>query len=154
MEVDLILDRKAGDNIRDNILKGTVQSIAPTAVETISPLGLAEQRVKVLVLIEPTADSFAKEQIENLFPGYKLDVEFTLDKRENELVVPKTALFPYGEKEALWVVRNGKAEVQPVEKGFENEKEAAITKGLQQGDMVILNPRLEGLKEGKKIVAR
>ena len=112
MEVALILEGSAPETIHS----GTVKNIAPTAVETVSALGLAEQRVKVLV--EPATSSAG-----DLFPGYKLDVEFTLDKRENELVVPKTTLFPYGEGDALWVVRNGKAEIQTVKTGFENDRE-------------------------------
>ncbi|MGI6317921.1 MAG: efflux RND transporter periplasmic adaptor subunit [Dethiobacteria bacterium] len=138
MEVALILKGNAPDQT------GTVKNIAPTAVETVSALGLAEQRVKILVEPAPSAAG-------DLFPGYKLDVEFTLGKRENELVVPKTALFPYEEGDALWVVRNKKAEVQAVETGFENDREVVITEGLQEGDLVVLNPQLEGLKEGKKI---
>lgn len=140
MEVALILEGSAPETIHS----GTVKNIAPTAVETVSALGLAEQRVKVLV--EPATSSAG-----DLFPGYKLDVEFTLDKRENELVVPKTTLFPSGEGDALWVVRNGKAEIQTVKTGFENDREVVIAEGLQEGDLVVLNPQLEGLKEGKKI---
>ena len=140
MEVALILEASAPETIHS----GTVKNIAPTAVETVSALGLAEQRVKVLV--EPATSSAG-----DLFPGYKLDVEFTLDKRENELVVPKTTLFPSGEGDALWVVRNGKAEIQTVKTGFENDREVVIAEGLQEGDLVVLNPQLEGLKEGKKI---
>ena len=140
MEVALILEGSAPETIHS----GTVKNIAPTAVETVSALGLAEQRVKVLV--EPATSSAG-----DLFPGYKLDVEFTIDKRENELVVPKTTLFPYGEGDALWVVRNGKAEIQTVKTGFENDREVVIAEGLQERDLVVLNPQLEGLKEGKKI---
>lgn len=140
MEVALILE----GNAPDTIPTGTVKNIAPTAVETVSALGLAEQRVKVI--IEPTTSATG-----DLFPGYKLDVEFILDKRENELAVPKTTLFPYGEGDALWVVRNGKAEVQTVKTGFENDREIVITEGLQEGNLVVLNPQLEGLKKGKKI---
>lgn len=140
MEVALILEASAPETIHS----GTVKNIAPTAVETVSALGLAEQRVKVLV--EPATSSAG-----DLFPGYKLDVEFTIDKRENELVVPKTTLFPYGEGDALWVVRNGKAEIQTVKTGFENDREVVIAEGLQERDLVVLNPQLEGLKEGKKI---
>ncbi|MGI6308720.1 MAG: efflux RND transporter periplasmic adaptor subunit [Dethiobacteria bacterium] len=143
MQVVLLPDR----NVQEHIFQGTVQRIAPTAVETISALGLAEQRVKIIV--EPAA-----AESPALFPGYKLDVEFTIDKKENKLVVPKTVLFPYEEGEALWVVREGKAAVQPVETGFENDREVVIEQGLERGDLVILNPQLEGLKAGKKIMAK
>jgi HlyD family secretion protein len=51
----------------------------------------------------------------------------------------------------LWKVIDGKAVIQPVETGFENDSHVVITKGLAPGDLIILNPQLEGLKEGKKI---
>jgi HlyD family secretion protein len=140
MEVDLRWDRHG----LDSVFKGTIKSIAPTAVERISPLGLEEQRVKIMVKPD------LPENI-NLFPGYKLDVEFILDRMENKLVVPKTVLFPYEGGKALWVVRNGKAEVQPVKTGFETGREIVIEEGLQQGDLIILNPQQKGLKKGCKI---
>lgn len=140
MPVALIQERKD----EDVIFAGTVTKIAPAAVETISALGLTEQRVKVT--IEPEVP----ENIE-LLPGYNLEVEFTLDQRDNVLVVPKAALFPYESGEALWVVREGKAEVQPVTTGFEHNRDVVITSGLNAGDLVVLNPQLEGLQEGKNI---
>jgi HlyD family secretion protein len=80
-----------------------------------------------------------------------LDIQFTTQTKEDCFIVPKTALFPYQEGDALWVVRNNKAEVQKVTKSLENDREVVITKGLNIGDQVILNPQLEGLKEGIKI---
>ncbi|MGI5823435.1 MAG: efflux RND transporter periplasmic adaptor subunit [Dethiobacteria bacterium] len=142
MQVALLPDRGA----QGQIYPGTVQKIAPTAVETVSVLGLAEQRVKVIV--EPVA-----EKPPALFPGYKLDVEFTIAKKENKLIVPKTVLFPFKEEKALWVVREGKAAIQPVKTGLENDQEIVIEQGLKAGDLVLLNPRLEGLKAGKKIIS-
>lgn len=175
MEAALIIDRRAAAPEEGYMLPCVVKSVSPTAVETLSPLGLAEQRVKVLVALPPGllkgapemepgantkteagAEAKAEAERKNLrfFPGARVDVEFTLERLENQLVVPKTALFPYGGKEALWVVKNGKAQIQPVEKGFENDREVAIAAGLRAGDLVILNPRLSGLKEGQKIRGR
>jgi HlyD family secretion protein len=140
MEVKLIQDSQSGDLV----FNGTVEQIAPSAVEKLSTLGLIEQRLKVTI-----TPQIPKELV--LKPGYALDVEFTLDKQENQLVIPKTVLFPYNDGNALWVVKDGKAEIRPVTKGFENDKSVAITEGLQEGDQIILNPKLEGLKEGKKV---
>ena len=139
-EVVLIQDNKA----QDISFPGRIESIAPSAVEKISALGLTEQRVRVLI----------KPQIPEslqLKPGFALDVSFTIDKREKQLVVPKTALFPYQEGDGVWIVENGKARVRAVKRGFENDKEAAIIEGLISGDLVILNPQLTGLKEGARI---
>jgi len=141
MNVELVLE----NNDSDIKFEGTVTKIAPAAVEKMSALGLEEQRVKVTV--EPDIPKNLE-----LRPGYVLDVKFTTDQKENQLVVPKTALFPYKDGDALWVVRNGKAQIQPVKKGFENDRDVAIKQGLNKGDMVILNPQLKGLEEGKRVV--
>lgn len=142
MKVKMIQDRKG----EDVVFEGVVEKIAPTAVERISALGLEEQRIKVTVNPELPKNL-------RLFPGTILDVEFTTDKREGVLTVPKTTLFPHEKDEALWVVKDGKAKVQPVETGFENDSHVVIEKGLTEGDLIILNPQLSGLKDGKNIVA-
>lgn len=141
MKVKVIRDAKKGDVIYN----GKVNEIAPAAMEKISALGLVEQRVKVTVQLEG--------DLSDLRPGYALDVEFTTHREEDKLVVPKTVLFPYEKGDALWVVRNGKAVVQPVETGFETDEDVVIEKGLVAGDLVVRNPQLDGLKEGKKVIA-
>jgi len=140
LKVGLIQDNRS----RKAVFAGMVEKIAPTAVEMVSALGLAEQRIKVTVRPDLPAGVVLK-------PGYSLDVEFTTERRENCLVVPKTAMFPYNDGEAVWVVRDGKARIQPVKKGFETDRETVIEEGLVPGDLVVLNPQLEGLKEGKRI---
>ncbi|NLP43098.1 MAG: efflux RND transporter periplasmic adaptor subunit [Peptococcaceae bacterium] len=140
MEVTLIQDNRSGDRV----FSGAVEKIAAKAEESLSALGLIEQRLKITIV--PTIP----EDVD-LKPGYALDVVFTIDKQDDQLIVPKTTLFPYNDGYAVWVVRDGKAEIQPVQKGMENERDTAIVEGLQEGDLVILNPKLEGLKEGQSI---
>lgn len=125
-------------------LGGKVTKIAHAAVERISSLGLAEQRVKVTVELPGDVSS--------LRSGYAMDVTFVTRREENSLVVPKTALFTYEGGSAVWVVRRGKAEIQLVEKGLETDDEVAVVSGLAEGDLVIRNTRLDGLKIGKRIV--
>jgi HlyD family secretion protein len=138
--VDLIIDGKG----EDIISQGNIRSIAPSAVERISILGLEEQRVRVVIETDKSSDI-------RLFPGYRLDVEFMIDQKENVLTVPKTTLFHYNDGDALWVVADGKARIQPIKTGFNNNKDVVIVEGLNPGDLVILNPQLEGLAEGKRI---
>jgi HlyD family secretion protein len=140
MPVTLVQNNKSG-NVQ---FSGTVERIAPSAVEKLSTLGLVEQRLKLTIAPQVPEDLMLK-------PGYALDVEFTLDKAENQLVVPKTVLFPYENGDALWVVEDGKAVIRPVKTGFENDRNVAIDEGLQEGDLIVLNPKLEGLKENQKI---
>ena len=140
MKVQLIQDNQK----KDLVFTGRVEKIAPSAEEKTSALGLLEQRLKI------TISPIMPENLQ-LKPGYALDVQFTVDEQENVLTVPKTALFPYENGEALWVIRKNTAQIQPVKTGFENEQEIVITEGLKAGDSVILDPQLEGLKEGAKI---
>jgi len=139
MKVQLIQKRKNGDYA----FSGTVLAIAPSAEEKISSLGLIQQKIKVTMLPE--------DQEVVLRPGYALDVVFTTLEQPNQLAVPPEVLFPYENGDALWVVRDGKAVTQPVQKGMETDELVVITKGLSAGDQVILNPQQEGLKQGKRV---
>lgn len=136
-----ILQETSTNNVS---LTGKIESVAPSATERISPLGLKENRVKVTILFESDTP---------VILGSSMDVQFITHQESNRILVPKTALFPYEDGQALWVIRDGKASLQPVSKGLENDKETIIEKGLQDGDQVLLDTELKGLKEGKRIQA-
>lgn len=136
--VEVIQDTSSGKKT----LSGQVESIDPSAIERISPLGLKENRVKVTLDLKSEAP---------VVLGSSMDVKFTTQKESNQLMVPKTALFPYQEGQAVWVVRNGKAEIRPISKGMENERQVIITEGLKDGEQLLLDTGLKGLKEGKRI---
>jgi HlyD family secretion protein len=128
----------------DLSFSGKVTGIAPTAVEQVSALGLEEQRIKIT--ISPDLPPGHR-----LLPGTVLDVEFITNEQEGVLAVPKAALFTYQNSDALWKVIEGKAQIQKVETGFENNSHVVITKGLEPGELVILNPQRDGLREGKNV---
>jgi HlyD family secretion protein len=140
MPVTLIQKRKNGDLE----FQGVVTAIAPAAEEKVSALGLTEQKVKVTVVPE-------ENKAPELRPGYALDVRFTTLEQENKIALPKVVLFPYEDGDALWLVKDGKTTVQKVEKGMETDELVVIEKGLQVGDIVVKNPHLEGLTEGKAV---
>ncbi len=145
-----VLDIKAGGQVQiiqktgaGNIsFSGEVETVDLTAVERISPLGLKENRIKVTVLF--TASS-------PVVLGSELDVQYTTSKIPSKLLIPKTALFSYQNGDAVWIVQQGKAKIQAVKKGLENDSEAIIEEGLSEGDKIILDPNLKDLKEGKRI---
>lgn len=139
--VEVVQDTSSGKKT----LSGQVESIDPSALERISPLGLKENRVKVTLDLKSEAP---------VILGSSVDVKFTTQKESNQLIVPKTALFPYQEGQAVWVVRNGKAEIQPIIKGMENDRQVIIAEGLADGDQLLLDTDLKGLKEGKAIKAK
>ncbi len=142
-EVELVLEKDDGDIH----FFGKVTEVAPSAIDAVSPLGLQEKRVKVTIKPETIHKT-------DLRPGYEVKVTFTANRLDGKFVVPKTALFPLTDGEALWVVRGGRACVQPVKTGFDSGKDIVVDEGLDEGDLVILTPQLKGLKEGKKILAK
>lgn len=141
MKVDLVQNNRE----QDIVFAGAVAEIAPSAIEKTSALGLTEQRIKITVNAE-IPQGLA------LRPGYALDVRFTTLTRENCIIVPKTALFPYEGSDAVWIVENGAAKVRKVATGLENEREVIIEQGLNAKDKIILSPQTEGLKENAKII--
>jgi len=123
---------------------GEVKEIYPYAEEAISPLGLEEERVTVTVL--------------PYFPGdlqlgldYKVDVEFITNRQEDVLWVPLTALFTYRGEDALMVVEDNRAIVREVSTGLETRRRVVIEEGLEEGDLVILDPKAEDLNEGDRV---
>jgi len=139
-QVEMVFER------RDEDLKfsGEVEKIASYAEKDISPLGLEEERVTV------TIDPDLNDEI-NLGPGYKVDVEFVISVVEDALLAPGRALFTYEGEDALMVVRDNRARVRKVAVGAETRQEAEITEGINEGDLVILDPGVEGLEDGRRV---
>ena len=127
----------------NKVLSGKIEAVDLSAVEKISPLGLKENRVKVTILLVGASPVVVL--------GSNADVKFTTLEVPNRLLIPKTALFPYQQGEAVWVVQQGKAKIQVVKKGFENVSQVIIEQGLSDGDIILQDPNLTNLKEGKRI---
>lgn len=132
MNVECILET----NKKDLVFKGVVKKIAPAAVSKVSTLGLEEQRIKVTI----------KPELKNIpvRSGYDLDVKFTTLQRENSIFITKSAVFPYNDGKAVWVINGSKAYIQPVKTGLEDNKDIIIESGLKEGDLVILDHSIKG----------
>ena len=145
------LDIKVGSTVQviqatsagNKSLTGKVEAVAVSAIERISPLGLKENRVKVTILLTESSPVVVL--------GSNVDVKYTTLEGLDKLLIPKTALFPYQQGEAVWVVEQGKAKIQPVKKGQENDNQVIIEQGLTDGAIILEDPNLTGLKEGKRI---
>ena len=123
--------------------EGTVSAVDISAVERISPLGLKENRVKISILLADNSP--------NVVLGSNVDVKYTTMEISNQLMIPKIALFPYQEGDAVWMIREGKAKIQPVKKGLENDSQVIIEQGLMDGDSILQEPNIKELKEGKPL---
>lgn len=119
----------------NRVLEGRVRLVEPSAFTKISTLGVEEQRVNIIVdLVDPPQDRT------ELADGFRVEARIVIDKADDVLKVPTSALFRVGEKCAVFHAIEGKAVEQIVEVGLQNGLEAEIRSGLQEGDRVIVHP--------------
>ncbi|OEH84921.1 hypothetical protein BHU72_06940 [Desulfuribacillus stibiiarsenatis] len=144
--VTITQPRKTGDIE----FPGVVRVIASTAQPTVSTLGLKETRVKVSISIDHK-DIPAGVR---LGLGYVFDVAFVTHQETNQLIIPKTSIFTYDGADAVWVVKDGVAEIQKIHKGFESADRVVVEQGLELGQQMIRNPRIDGLKPGVLVIAK
>lgn len=91
------------------------------------------------------------ENTENdLRPGQFVRVRIVLERMEDALAVPSTAIVTSGEETSVWVNVEGKAKKRPVQTGFRNEFWVQITEGLSAGDQVVVTGR-QGVEPGKAL---
>ncbi|MDE3090785.1 MAG: efflux RND transporter periplasmic adaptor subunit [Chloroflexota bacterium] len=103
-------------------------------VAAISPAGTITQGVVnyPVILTVTNADSAIK-------PGMTANVSVVVDQRSNVLVVPLRAVHAQGNQKTVTVQVNGQTVQQTVTTGLSNDQSVEITKGLQPGDVVVLN---------------
>ena len=131
-------------------LIGRVERIEPFGQLKISALGIEEQRVNVIVHFEEKA---AREAA-RLGHGYQVDATIIRWHRPDALRVPIGALFRGGDGGwRVFVVKGGRAEERALAVGQMNDTFGEVTRGLAEGDEVILNPG-NSLTSGARIKAR
>jgi HlyD family secretion protein len=89
----------------------------------------------------------AQELPPNLLPGLSADVEIILDAREDVLRVPTYALM---EGKRVLVMRDGRLASVSVEIGLQNWSFAEVTRGLSEGDQVVVSLDRPEIKAGAR----
>ena len=97
----------------------------------------------------PVRAIYANKNLE-LRPGGFVKVNLELGETAEALQIPTEAVVPVASGYTVFVVRKGKAAVQPVNIGVRSDKVIQITKGLAVGDTVIRTGILQ-VKAGDKI---
>ncbi len=69
--------------------------------------------------------------------------------KETAPLVPLSTLFPFKGQMGVLVVDQGKVTLHPVSMGLREGERAAVTKGLREGDLVVLHP--DGNLLGKRV---
>jgi multidrug efflux pump subunit AcrA (membrane-fusion protein) len=114
-------------------LSGTVSSVASVA----QPSGWwTGNIVKYDALIELPS-------VEGLKPGMTAEIEVTVDRREDVLMIPLSAVEETGSGDFCWVrTRGGAAQRRSLTLGDRNAEFIVVDSGIEEGDEVFLNPSL------------
>ena len=133
-----LVDRlKVGNTVRvrvdaaaDEVLTGTVRSIAPMAAPGFMPAKV----YPTIVLLDKHADL-------NLRPGMSAMAEILLDEQDDVLTVPVGAVVLLDGKDGVAVrTPGGGVEWRGVTLGESNDKVVVVKEGLKPGDAVLLDP--------------
>jgi HlyD family secretion protein len=129
-------------------LPGRVRLVEPAAFTKLSALGVEEQRVNVVIDFAAPPSAWG-----NLGDAHRVDARITVDTRDDALLVPVGALFRDGQGWAVYVVREDRARLVPVQLGPRGGREAVVERGLEAGDRVILYPA-DTVRDGVRVTAR
>lgn len=132
----------------DTVLAGQVRLVEPFGFTKISALGIEEQRVNVVVDLTSEEEFWQK-----LAHGYQVDVRIVLWEKKDILMLPLLSLFRDGEQWAVFVDKDGRAELRHVSIGRRSTLEAEVLSGLEEGEAVVLHPS-DRVSAGVRIAGR
>lgn len=140
---------KAGQTVRITHLTGgapvaggEVAKVAPTGVTTVSALGVKEAKAAVEIRIT--------EGIEQLKPGYEVNIEVVVEQADAEAVVPESAVFRRDGRSMVFIVRDGRAQLVEVAPGRKAGGLIEVTGAVRTGDRVIIDPPPE-VQDGVRV---
>jgi HlyD family secretion protein len=116
-------------------LSGRVRRVEPAAFTKVSTLGVEEQRVNVLVDLMSPAEKWA-----GLGDAFQVDARINVFTQEDATIVPTGALFRRAENWAVYVVKDGRAEIKDIKLLRRSGRLAAVASGLTAGESVVVYP--------------
>jgi membrane fusion protein (multidrug efflux system) len=112
-----------------------------------------------ITVIEPAIDAETRsltvrgvcDSPQGLLPGGFAEVKLTLDGDANGFTVPTQAIVPSQRGQGVYLVKDGKAELQPVEVGGRTADKVQILRGVKEGDLVVTTNLLR-MRPGVEVV--
>jgi HlyD family secretion protein len=127
-------------------LAAVVRRVEPSAYTKVSPLGVEEQRVDVL--LDPVGEGWAA-----LGDGFSVDVQVVVQELPDAIRVPTSALFRDRDGWALYAVVDGRARRRAVDVAARGGATAAVREGVRPGDRVLVHPSDE-VTDGARVSLR
>lgn len=122
--------------------------VFPAHVRRVAPYVMAVEKQARTVDVETNFDR--PEDIHQMLVGYSADVEIVLDRHDNVLRVPTSALLEGG-KVLRYQPDTGKLEERTLRTGVANWEYTEVLEGLQAGDRIVLSLEREGVKAGAAV---
>ena len=133
-------------------LAGKVAQIKPKGFTKISSLGVEQQRVAVVIDIDPKALADFTGKGQRLGLDYRVRIRIYTGGKQQALKIPRTCLFRGNSGQwQVFMVRQGRLRQSAVTVGLANNDEAEILTGLQAGDRVVVAPE-SALTNGSPVV--
>jgi HlyD family secretion protein len=124
------------------VFDGRVRTIEPAAFTKISPLGVEEQRVKVIGDFSGPAP--------DLGDAFRVDASIELWSSADVLKVPAGAVFRTIDGWAVFAIDGDRARKRAVTVGHRNPDDVEIVSGLAAGDDVVVHPS-DKLADGARV---
>lgn len=139
---DMTVNVFLGENTVKPVCQGKVKRIEPAAFTKLSSLGVEEQRVKVIVELNPKDIEDLRREA-NLGVGYRVWIRIIVNERHDTLIVPRISVVrEESDRWAVWVWTGRRAERRAVTVGIMNDLYAEIVSGLTEGEEVLLTPEV------------
>lgn len=127
------------DSYPKKVFKGEVYRISPVVFGGKQETRTFEIRVRL------------KDKGIQIKPGMSADIEIIVEGIPDVIAIPSQAIIEKNGKKHVYIIKDSKAHLIPVEIGRFNWTFSEILSGLKEGDRVIINPEVEGLKGGIRI---
>lgn len=145
--LELVLDLPTADAVRvrpgqravvggwggAGTLDAVVRRVEPSAYTKVSPLGVEEQRVDVV--LDPAGAGWSA-----LGDGFAVDAQVVVEELPDAVRIPASALFRAGDGWAVYVVEGGRARQRAISVAARAGATAAVAGGLRPGEAVIVHP--------------
>ena len=142
-----------GPVVASRPVRGTVKRIFPAGFTKVSSLGVEQQRVRIIVDIDPEDLKWLQDE-RGLGVGYRVRVRIVTDEKDEAVVVPRSTLFRNADGQwQLYAVEDGRAQTRTVQLGMLNDELAEVIDGVAPGDEVILAPESD-LSAGQLVSTR
>jgi len=127
------------DALPDRLLDGKVTRISPIVSGSKQETRTFEVRVGF------------DEPVALLKPGMSADIEVQSRNIKDVLHIPAQSVIEKDDKKFVYVVRDRRARLTPIDVGYFSWSDAEVTGGLSDGDVVITTPDTAGLSDGARV---